>query len=141
MELIPTSWSRHWMRKNRYQRLNDAPLRRRNIRVARLGIGGDKSSSSPGRLAWRIKVVPKLRVRVAVAAPLKLAAKLKNKYVDMMVKVAGSVGSLNTNMVFGNKRIPKARQLKMSGSDEQFQNRIIYEMFKNISSAHELSPL
>ncbi|CAN1122615.1 hypothetical protein LINPERHAP2_LOCUS1443 [Linum perenne] len=57
MELIPTSWSRHWMRKNRYQRLNDAPLRRRNIRVARLG-GGDKSSSSPGRLGWRIKVVP-----------------------------------------------------------------------------------
>ncbi|CAN1122614.1 hypothetical protein LINPERHAP2_LOCUS1442 [Linum perenne] len=72
---------------------------------------------------------------------MKLAAKLKNKYVDMMVRVAGSVGSLNTNMVFGNKRIPKARQLKMSGSDEQFQNRIIYEMFKNISSAHELSPL
>ncbi|CAN1122612.1 hypothetical protein LINPERPRIM_LOCUS2821 [Linum perenne] len=140
MELIPTSWNRYW-RRNRYQRLNDAPLRRRNIRVARLG-GGDKSSSSPGRLGWRIKVVPKLRrLRVVVAAPLKLVAKLKNKYVDMMVRVAGSVGSLNTNMVFGNKRIPKARQLKMSCSDEQFQNRIIYEMFKNISSAHELSPL
>ncbi|CAN0913676.1 hypothetical protein LINGRAHAP2_LOCUS28080 [Linum grandiflorum] len=134
MELIPTSWNRYW-RRNRYRRLNDMPIRKRNIRVARLG-GGDRLS--PG---WRIKVVAKVRLRVVVTAPLKLVAKLKNSYVDMMVKLAGNVGSLNTNRVFGNKRIPKARQLRMSCSDWEFQNRIIYEMFKNISSAHELNPM
>ncbi|CAN0918620.1 hypothetical protein LINGRAHAP2_LOCUS30974 [Linum grandiflorum] len=142
MELIPTSWNRYW-RRNRYQRLNEAPLRKRNIRVARLGGGGGGGGErlSPGRLGWRIKVVAKVRLRVVVTAPLKLVARLKNNYVDMMVKLAGSVGSLNTNRVFGNKRIPKARQLRMSCSDEEFRNRIIYEMFKNVSAAHELAPL
>ncbi|CAN0913677.1 hypothetical protein LINGRAHAP2_LOCUS28081 [Linum grandiflorum] len=136
MELIPTSWNRYW-RRNRYQRLNDAPLRKRNIRVARLGGGGGGGE----RLGWRIKVVAKVRLRVVVTAPLKMVARLKNSYVDMMVKLAGSVGSLNTNRVFGNKRIPKARQLRMSCSDEEFRNRIIYEMFKNVSAAHELGTL
>ncbi|CAI0547611.1 unnamed protein product [Linum tenue] len=76
-----------------------------------------------------------------MAAPLKLAAKLKNGYLDLMVRLAGSVGYLNTNLVFGNRRVPKARHVKSTCTNEEFRNRIIYEMFKNISAAHELNPM
>ncbi|CAL1405372.1 unnamed protein product [Linum trigynum] len=147
MEIFGTkfysSGDRYWRRK-RYQKLRQdyGSIRNKNIRIARLG--GDKSSSassSSRKLAWRIKVVPKLRLRIVMAAPLKLAAKLKNGYLDMMVRLAGSVGYLNTNLVFGNRRVPKARHVKSTCTNEEFRNRIIYEMFKNISSAHELNPM
>ncbi|CAL1405371.1 unnamed protein product [Linum trigynum] len=139
MEIFGTKFhstgDRYWRRK-RYQKLQDGAVgRNKNIRIARLGDNNNKNNGSGGnKLVWRIKVVPKLRLRVA-------AAKLRNRYMDMMVRLAGSVGFLNTHMVFGNRRIPKARQVRMSCTDEEFQNRIIYEMFKNISAAHELTPM
>ncbi|CAI0451017.1 unnamed protein product [Linum tenue] len=123
---------RYW-RSKRYQKLQDGATRNKNVRIARLGDDNNK--------VWKIKVVPKLRLRVVAAAPVKLAARLKNGYMDMMVRLAGSVGYLNTQMVFGNKRVPKARQVWMSCSDEQFQRRIVCEMLKNISAAHELNPM
>ncbi|CAI0547609.1 unnamed protein product [Linum tenue] len=139
MEIFGTkfysSGDRHWRRK-RYQKLQqDGSIRNKNIRIARLG------ASSSRKLAWRIKVVHKLRLRIVMAAPLKLAAKLKNGYLDLMVRLAGSVGYLNTNLVFGNRRVPKARHVKSTCTNEEFRNRIIYEMFKNISAAHELNPM
>ncbi|CAI0547608.1 unnamed protein product [Linum tenue] len=147
MEIFGTKFhstgDRYWRRK-RYQKLQDGAVgRNKNIRIARLGDNNNNNNNGSGgnKLVWRIKVVPKLRLRVAAAAPLKLAAKLRNRYMDMMVRLAGSVGFLNTHMVFGNRRIPKARQVRMSCTDEEFQNRIIYEMFKNISAAHELNPM
>ncbi|CAI0451410.1 unnamed protein product [Linum tenue] len=137
-KLYSGAGDRYW-RSKRYQKLQDGSIRNKNIRTVRLG-GGQSPSR---RLGWRIKAVPKLRLRlrVVMAAPLKLAAKLRNGYLDMMVRLAGSVGYLNTNLVFGNRRVPKARQVRSSCTNEEFQNRIIYEMFKNISAAHELSPM
>ncbi|CAL1390678.1 unnamed protein product [Linum trigynum] len=139
-KLYSGAGDRYW-RSKRYQKLQDGSIRNKNIRTVRLG--GGQSSSPSRRLGWRIKAVPKLRLRlrVVMSAPLKLAAKLKNGYLDMMVRLAGSVGYLNTNLVFGNRRVPKARQVKSSSTSEEFRNRIIYEMFKNISAAHELSPM
>ncbi|CAI0451411.1 unnamed protein product [Linum tenue] len=100
---------RYW-RSKRYQKLQDGgATRNKNVRIARLG---DNNKGGGYKLVWKIKVVPKLRLRVVAAAPVKLAAKLKNGYMDMMVRLAGSVGYLNTQMVIGNKRIPKARQSK-----------------------------
>ncbi|CAL1390677.1 unnamed protein product [Linum trigynum] len=134
---IHSTRDRYW-RSKRYQKLQDGATRNKNVRIARLG---DNNKGGGYKLVWKIKVVPKLRLRVVAAAPVKLAARLKNGYMDMMVRLAGSVGYLNTQMVFGNKRIPKARQVRMSATDDQFQRRIVYEMLKNISAAHELNPM
>ncbi|CAN0896610.1 hypothetical protein LINGRAHAP2_LOCUS18602 [Linum grandiflorum] len=144
MKLVPkkiySSLSRYWRRK-RYQRIHDGAIRNKTARITRLGGHRDNNNNRAGKLVWKIKVVPKLRLRVIVRAPLKLAGKLKNSYLDMMVRIADTVGHSNTDRVLGNKRVPKSRQLGMSDANLDFESRILYEMVKNISASHELSPM
>ncbi|XP_021628386.1 uncharacterized protein LOC110626655 [Manihot esculenta] len=130
MELISTpfagTWRRYWRRK-RYQRLDGAFTGRKNMRVVRFGGG------SPRR-AWKIR--PKLRIlKIAATSPLRLLRKLKNAYVDMMLNLAGNVSFLNNDTVFGNKRIPKARQAPAAAySNEEFETRLVYEIYKALKS-------
>lgn len=74
------------------------------------------------------------RVRMMVKAPLKLVWKVKNAYVNFMVKLAGSVGTLNSEKVFGGRRIPKARQVSSDKdySVDAFEARLLLEIAKAI---------
>ncbi|KAL0015366.1 hypothetical protein SO802_002435 [Lithocarpus litseifolius] len=99
MELIPKpvqgTLKRYW-RRQRYQRLHGSKPVRKNVKITRFG-------GSPRRRVWRIRAVPKLRLKNFT--PLKLWTKIKNAYMNMMVSLAGNVGSLNTSNVFGGRRL------------------------------------
>lgn len=59
---------------------------------------------------------------------------------NMMVSLAGNVGSLNTSNVFGGKRIPKERQVShVVYSTEEVENRLILEIYKALLASRELS--
>jgi len=133
MELAPRSfygsWKRYWRRK-RYQRFDGAITARKNIKVTRFG-GGP-------RRVWKIKAVPRLRILKSIASPLKVMSKLKNAYINMMLSMAGNVDGTN---VFGNKRVPRRRQVKATNcpSTEAFEKRLVYEIYKNLLATRELS--
>ncbi|KAH6755979.1 hypothetical protein C2S52_009607 [Perilla frutescens var. hirtella] len=115
------------MRRRRgYNRLS--PKNRNKMKVVRFG--GAKRS-------WRLRLAPKLRL-IRLASPLKLWSKLKNAYVNMMLKLANSSGSSNNTGVFGAKRIPKSRDLPASYSRSEFENRLIFEIYKSMVSSYEL---
>uniref|UniRef100_A0A5B7A7E7 Uncharacterized protein n=1 Tax=Davidia involucrata TaxID=16924 RepID=A0A5B7A7E7_DAVIN len=119
---------RYW-RRRQYQRLDGAAKSRKNVKIIKIG-------GSPRRRFWKIKAIPKLRLKI-IASPLKLWTKFKNAYMNMMLNLAGNVGTLNTGNVFGGKRIPKARQV-YSTTDE-FENRLLFEIYKALMASKELA--
>lgn len=136
MELLssnPLSGSLKGSRKRRgYNRYDGAASsssahQRKNMKIVRFG-------GIPQR-AWRIKVVPKLRWKSMTAglSPLKLWRKLKDGYVNMMLNLAGN------GTAFGEKRIPKARQLPASYAPTEFDNRLVLEIYKSLVASRELA--
>ncbi|KDP33018.1 hypothetical protein JCGZ_13049 [Jatropha curcas] len=116
------TWRRYWRRK-RYQRLDGGIRGRKNMKVVRIG---DRGSPKRG---WKIRTAAKLRILKVVTSPLKLIGKLRSAYVNMMLNWAG-----NDN-VFGNKRIPKARQVPIAAySNEEFETRLVYEIYKALKA-------
>jgi len=91
------------------------------------------------RRDWKIRTSPKLRWMIR--SPLKLVTKVKNTYMNFMLKLAGNVGgAFNTENKFGVKRIPKARQVSNSKvySGDAFEARLIFEISKTLVASHEL---
>lgn len=126
---IPGSLKRYWRRKQ-YQRLNGEVIKnKKNVKVTRIRGGS--------RRFWRIKAIPKLRWKIA--SPIKLLTKLKNAYMNMMINLAGNVGHLNTDNTFGGKRIPKARKVPIAYSSNEFNERLVYEIYKALVATRELS--
>ncbi|KAM7520283.1 hypothetical protein LguiB_019245 [Lonicera macranthoides] len=124
------SSSKTYWRRRRYQRLGGA-TNRKNLKTVRFGGGPQRS--------WRIKVIPKLRLKPVILSPFKIWSKLKNAYVNMMLNLAGKVGHSNNVNVFGEIRIPKARQVsKAAYSTNDFNNRLILEIYKSLMVSHEL---
>ncbi|GER35603.1 phytochrome interacting factor 3 [Striga asiatica] len=114
-------------RKRGYNRLTLSS--RRNLKVSKLG--GSKRS-------WRLRLTPKLRL-VRLASPLRLWRRLKNAYMNMMLKFAGNgSGGANAVNAFGVKRIPKARGVPMAYSRTEFENRLIFEIYKSMVDSFEL---
>ncbi|GER42773.1 mitochondrial carrier family protein [Striga asiatica] len=110
----------YWRRKA-YERLSGG--RNRKVRVIRLGSdGGDRPARR--RRFWRIKLLPRLRLRVRFS-PKKLLLGLRDAYVGMMMKIANSaaVGG-------GYGGYPAAgfgvRPLK------EYDERMIVEIYKSI---------
>lgn len=62
---------------------------------------------------------------------------------DMMIHLAGNVGSLNTSKTFGGKRIPKARQVEaVVYSSREVEERLVLEIYKALAASragHELT--
>ncbi|KAK8569186.1 hypothetical protein V6N13_107044 [Hibiscus sabdariffa] len=129
---IPGTLRRYW-RRRRYQRLygGEAIKKGRSMKVRRMG------GRSPRR-SWKIKAMPKLRWRAVIGSPMKLLAKLRNGYMNMMLRIAGSVGYLGTEKEFGGKRIPKARKVALGYSNSEFDQRLLHEIYKNLIPALEL---
>lgn len=124
-----------YLRRRFYQRLDrGATGGKKKMKIMRLGI------RSPRRF-WRIRAIPKLRW-VMRSSPLKLLTKLKNGYMNFMMRLASHVGALNTdhNSILGGKRIPKARQVssKKGYSIDAFEARLIFEISKTLVASHEL---
>ncbi|KAK6151009.1 hypothetical protein DH2020_015941 [Rehmannia glutinosa] len=63
---------------------------------------------------------------------------IENAYVNMMLRFANNSGSSNSVNVFGVKRIPKARDAKMAYSRTEFENRLIFEIYKSMVASYEL---
>ncbi|KAK9118622.1 hypothetical protein Scep_016715 [Stephania cephalantha] len=74
---------------------------RRNLKVVRFG--GEKIGESTRRF-WRIRAIPKLRFKFFNS--IKLLAKVRDAYVNMMV------GWVGNDSFFGDKRIPRAKQVE-----------------------------
>ncbi|KAK8588647.1 hypothetical protein V6N13_087551 [Hibiscus sabdariffa] len=126
---VPGTLKRFW-RRRRYRLNGGETIRnRKKIKVTRMGGGS-------GRF-WKIKAMPKLRCRM-VDWPMKVLRKLKNGYMNMMLRLAGSVGYLSMENEFGGKRIPKARQVALGYSNSEFDQRLLYEIYKNLIPAREL---
>ncbi|KAL1536953.1 hypothetical protein AAHA92_29521 [Salvia divinorum] len=115
-------------RRRGYSRLS--PKNRGKMQVARLGGGAAKRS-------WRLRLAPKLRL-IRAASPLRLWTKLKNAYVNMMLRLADNSGSSNSTNVFGAKRVPKARDARTAYSNSEFENRLIFEIYKSMVASYEL---
>ncbi|KAF7811297.1 uncharacterized protein G2W53_032273 [Senna tora] len=117
-----------------------APRRRQGPRrYWRLRGGGKRLTKAiraggGSRRYWRMKAIP--RLSLVVKTPLKVLRKLKNAYIEFMLRLAGKVGALNDDNIFGSKRIPKARKVKNKGrfSPDDFERRLIYEISKDRAS-------
>ncbi|XVE72132.1 hypothetical protein DITRI_Ditri11bG0014000 [Diplodiscus trichospermus] len=134
MELLqkpfPGTLKRYW-RRRKYQRLNgEVTKSKKNIRIT--GVGGGS------RRFWRIKAIPKLRWKIIASSPIKLLTKLKISYMNMMINLAGTVGHLNTENIFGGKRIPTARKVSTGHSRNEFEERLVYEISKALIATREL---
>ncbi|XP_058091774.1 uncharacterized protein LOC131237797 [Magnolia sinica] len=125
------SLKRYWHRRN-YQRLEGTC--KRHVRVSRLG------GSSKKRRFWKIRTIPKLRLKLKLPSPIKIAAWLRDAYVEAMLALQGSTGYLHSGGDgFGGKRIPRGRVAKASARD--FENRMMFEIYKSILDSRELSTL
>lgn len=126
--------NRRW-RPRRYWRLGGGPVQAGKKPRKMIRLRGRSS-----RRYWRMKAIPRVRLSWVVRSPLKLLRKLKNAYIDLMLRVAGKAGSLGGDNVFGQKRIPKARQVTDRFSIDAFEARLIYEISKVLVASRELNP-
>ncbi|GAA0139142.1 hypothetical protein LIER_00751 [Lithospermum erythrorhizon] len=115
---------RYW-RRRKYERL-DGIKGRRNMKVVRFG-GTTKRS-------WRFRVFKRLHLKI-ILSPIKLWNKFKNSYINMMLQLVGN----GTTSLFGGKRIPKGRQVASKYSNIEFENRLVFEIYKNLVASMELN--
>ncbi|KAF9623470.1 hypothetical protein IFM89_003054 [Coptis chinensis] len=96
---ITRGLKRYW-RARRYQRLDGTITSKKNMQVARLG--GKRKRS------WRIRAIPKLKLRFKLVSPIKVLATLRDAYINMMIGLEGKVGVLNgTNFLHQKGLIQK----------------------------------
>ncbi|KAF8399067.1 hypothetical protein HHK36_014933 [Tetracentron sinense] len=123
------SLKRYW-RRRRYQRLDGTVTSKKTVKMARFRGGNNKRF-------WRIRVIPKLRLKIV--SPLKLLGRLRDAYVNMMLGLAGNVRYFNSGNSFGDKRIPKARQVPMLSPYQDIDSRLVYEIYKSLMASRELA--
>lgn len=63
------------------------------------------------------------------SSPFNLWRKVKNGYLNVMLNLAG-----NGATSFGDKRIPKARKPTASYAPSEFDNRVVLEIYKSMST-------
>ncbi|PWA91186.1 hypothetical protein CTI12_AA093680 [Artemisia annua] len=122
MEIVTSAFDgslkRTW-RRRRYRRFNNSHKKGSTTVM----LGGRRS-----RRFWRIKAIPRLRLKTL--SPFRLLINLKNVYVKMMLRLAGS------DYFFGSKNGPKALH---SYSTEEYHKRLLYEMSKGVFASRELA--
>ncbi|GAV90121.1 hypothetical protein CFOL_v3_33530 [Cephalotus follicularis] len=118
-------------RRRKYRRIGKATTSRKNVKMIRF-------QRNQHRRVWKIRRVAKIHCKIVL--PLKLFwAKFKNAYIDMMLNLAGNVGSLNTANSFGGKRIPRSRQVQIKYSNDEIEDRFVYEIYMALVATRELS--
>ncbi|KAI3717071.1 hypothetical protein L1987_68411 [Smallanthus sonchifolius] len=114
--------NRSW-RRRRYQRVTNGYKKTSKT----VTFGGRN------RRFWNFKAIPRLRLKKA--SPIRLWIKLKNAYIDMMLRLGGS------ESVFGSKRVPRRLQISGGYSMGEFHSRLIYEISKNLIASRELATM
>uniref|UniRef100_A0A7N0ZSP5 Uncharacterized protein n=1 Tax=Kalanchoe fedtschenkoi TaxID=63787 RepID=A0A7N0ZSP5_KALFE len=108
---------RYW-RRRQYEKL-DGSSRRKRSRVL-VGFG---------RLR-KLKRMKKVRV-------VRLWRRFKDGYVDMMLRLAESVGEFNYST--NGFAVPRrARDVKSEYTKEQFEKRIVFEIYKSLAASRHL---
>ncbi|CAJ1843097.1 unnamed protein product [Sphenostylis stenocarpa] len=122
---------KRYLRRQRYRRLHGgAATGRRKIAIIQL--------RGPRR-QWRMRTIP--RLRWVLRSPLKILAKVKNVYINFMLRMAGNIGAVNSDKIFGVKRIPKAREVSKSYRGQEFEARLVFEISKTLVTSYELYPM
>ncbi|KAK1357481.1 hypothetical protein POM88_050737 [Heracleum sosnowskyi] len=126
MEFSLSKSIRRSVKRRGYTRVSDDETNReyKNMKVVKFG-GNSKRG-------WKIRVAKKLKLKNL--SPLKLWKKIKTRYVNMMLNLGNGGGS-----VFGQKRIPQARQLQITYAPTEFENRLVLEIYKSLVASRELS--
>ena len=121
MEIVTNAFDgslkRTW-RQRRYRRFSNS--HKKGATTVMLG--------GRSRRFWRIKAIPRLRLKTL--SPFRLLINLKNVYVKMMLRLAGS------DYFFGSKNGPKSLH---SYSTQEFHNRLMYEISKSLFASRELA--
>lgn len=107
------------------------------MRVARLG-GNVKRS-------WKVRVMPRLRLRLRIllSSPVRILARMRDAYVDAMLRLSGKAGSLRSgaDLSFGVQKVPKAKARVSKSSIEDFESRLLFEIYKSIAESRQLAAL
>lgn len=123
----------YWRTKRRgYERINRGGRRRKCGAEFDAGDGGGTSGRK--RPSWRIKLTPKLKLNVNLRfSPKKLLIRLRNAYVNMMLRVAntrviggGGMGGFAGDTVAGFG----TRPLK------EYDERMLVQIYKSMLAAH-----
>ncbi|CAK7326645.1 unnamed protein product [Dovyalis caffra] len=115
---------RYWRRKG-YQRLNGA--NKRKLKIARLGSGR----------RWKLRIVP-AQLHMKIASPIKILAKVHDAYIDMMIRLATNIGSLNNKGFFRGKKVAKDQHISMVSSGDEVDSRLVLEIYKRLAASRDL---
>jgi len=119
---------KRYLRRQRYRRLHGgAATGRRKMAIIQL--------RGPRR-HWRLRTSG--RFRWLMRSPLKMLAKLKNVYMNLMLKMAGKTRAINSDKIFGAKRIPNPRHVSKKYACDEFEARILFEISKTLVPSYEL---
>lgn len=106
-----TMWAKRIMQRRRYTRL---PGRSQRMRMAKLGRRKGKGVS----FVWRLKAVPRLRLRIIRSAAKSWMTRIRNTYVDLMTGFGRSL------------TISRQPSKKMAVQD--FNTKVVVEMYKSL---------
>ncbi|KAI3785237.1 hypothetical protein L1987_44352 [Smallanthus sonchifolius] len=110
------AYRRRFAKRSKYQRLNN----------------GNKKS-------WRVKIIK--RLRWTVISPRNLWTNFKNAYIILMSNMAGKGGCLAAGAAFPTKKLPARASSRRISSNDQFHERLLYEIYKNFIASRELATI
>ncbi|KAL5722063.1 hypothetical protein ACHQM5_005631 [Ranunculus cassubicifolius] len=126
-----TARSKNYWRRRRYKRLDETGEDQRIIRL-----GGKRKHS------WKPKSLRKIKLRFKVLSPSKIIRRIRDAYVNMMLRLEGKLSAMGDHNIFGARRItPKAKKGRSNkaSKEEEFQNRLIFEIYKSLKASQELA--
>ncbi|KAJ9163306.1 hypothetical protein P3X46_022987 [Hevea brasiliensis] len=124
------SIKRYW-RRRRYQRLGRGSNNKRKLKIIRLG-------GAATRRLWKLRTTPKLQWKLV--SPIRLLINFHEAYVEMMIRVANSMGKLNNKgWLGGNKKVAKEKEISMvCCGEEVIDTRLVVEIYKRLAASRQL---
>jgi hypothetical protein len=108
-----STWVKRFMQRRRYTRLHGGG-RSNRMRIAKLG----RRKGTGVFLVWKVKAVPKLRLRVVRTAAKSWGRRMRDAYVDMMMGFTRSC----------TIRSKPARRMAV----QDFNTKVVIEMYKSL---------
>ncbi|XP_042502611.1 uncharacterized protein LOC122079896 [Macadamia integrifolia] len=139
MSSIPIygSLKRYWSGRT-YQRLDGGGfIVRKKLRVLRLGGNNSTRRSSSSSTTSKIRETPKLQLKIR-KWPMKVLGKIREGYINMMLRLAGNVGYLeDPRNIFGEKRIPRGRPIPSVSKLNEFDKKLVLKVYNSIATSRE----
>ncbi|CAI9774291.1 unnamed protein product [Fraxinus pennsylvanica] len=130
MESVPATLYngiKGYWKRNGYERLNGTAGRKRKIRVVKL-TSADGANRRRRRF-WRVKLKPSLKLKLKFS-PKRLLRRLRDAYVNMMMKIANTPGITGAGGFPGGGVSGFGR-----GTMKEYDERIITEIYKSVLMA------